>query len=201
MTKKEKLLNIVFGLNLVYLGFSGLFYNYLGIETPIVRWFVTLLNVSVGLLIVFRSPVLSKPQFKSVLISLPSVICGGLLFKLSKSLDSWHFFVEILFIIGGLIALVSFLYLGKSFSIFPGRREIKSNGFYKLIRHPSYLGEFIMILACLISSESIYSLFVFLLFIPSIIYRIKEEEKVLLIDTSYILYTKNVKWRLIPFVW
>ena len=201
MSFKEKLLNISFGLSLIYWGVAGFLHSYNGLETPTLRWVITLLNFTVGLLIIFRSPVFNKGSVKSIAMSLPSLICGGLLFKLAKPLVDWSLYLQVVFILGAVFALTAFLFLGRSFSIFPDVRKIKSMGVFSIVRHPSYLGEIIMITACLLATQYWQSFLVYMVFIPSIVLRIKEEEDLLIISSEYRNYQKNVKWRLLPYVW
>ena len=201
MKKKELILNIFMGLSLIHWGIAGFVFNYNEILNSPVRIAISLLNIIVGIFIIIRKNVIKIGSIKSILISLPSFICGGIIFKLSKSTNTWGLFSEILFIIGGIITLSSFLFLGRNFSIFPALRQIVTRGTYRIIRHPSYFGELIMIIACLIESKTIYSILLFIVFIPAIIFRIKEEERLLINDLYYQTYKKTVKWRLIPFIW
>ncbi len=201
MTNEERLLNICFGLSLIYWGVAGLYQHFDALNTPIIRFFVTLLNISIGLLVIFRKPLIGKGSYRSILLSLPSFLCGGILFKLSTSLYQWETYAEMIFIFGGIFTLVSFLFLGRSFSIFPGMRPIVSGGMFRVVRHPAYLGEFFMCIGCLLAAEGYLSYIIFLVFIPSLIIRIKEEEQILGVSTDYQDYKKAVKWRLIPFVW
>lgn len=201
MKSKEKYFNFCLGVSFIYWGIAGFFHDYIDFKTSYVRLFITVLNITVGLLFIFRKPVLSQGTISSVLVSIPSLICGGLLFKLAQPSFLWSNTSKTLFIFGGLIALTSFLFLGRNFSIFPRMRSIVSKGMYKVIRHPSYLGEFIMITACLLSREGNLSFIPFVIFIPSIIIRILEEERLLMGNLSYKTYAKSVKWRLIPYVW
>ena len=201
MQVKEKLLNVCFGLNLIYWGIAGFFYHYEDFQTSYVRLFITFLNISVGLLIIFRKPVKNSGTLHSILISLPSLISGGLLFKLSKPLFLWNHISQTLFIVGGSITLISFFFLGRSFSIFPRLRGIVSKGLYQIVRHPAYLGEFTMLTACLIAANSYLSWIPFLIFIPGIVLRIREEESILVADQAYVKYQQKVQWRLIPYIW
>ena len=201
MKIQERILNVLFGLSLIYWSLAGLCKYYDGIHTSSIRIFITLLNGMVGFLIIFRKPIIKKGSLNSILISLPSLICGGLLFKLSKSPLDWNLFSTVLFFAGGLTTLVAFISLGNSFSIFPGVRQVVSGGFYRLIRHPAYLGEFMMSLACLVAYNTYYSYPVFIVLIPALVLRIKEEEKLLFEDNNYQAYSNTVKWRLIAYLW
>ncbi len=197
----EKLFNIFLGLSLVYWGIAGFWAHYDGMQTSPVRLCITLLNLAVGILIILREPIKANGSTASILISLPSFICGGLIFKLARPLPLWEGHLEVLFILGGTLTLSAFLFLGRSFAILPGRREIVSRGLFRLLRHPAYLGECLMMLACLLATASLWALISFAIFVPGIVFRIKAEEKILLESADYQAYAREVSWRLIPYVW
>lgn len=201
MDKKEKFLNLAFGISLIYWGVAGLYSAYESSSIPFLRWFISVLNFSVGALIIFRKPVINKGSLRSIVVSLPSLILGGIIFKFAKPLDSWSISEQLIFVVGGSFSLISFFYLGRSFSIFPDLRDVKSNGTFRLVRHPSYLGEAIMITICLITTDYWQAYIVYVLFIPSLILRIKQEEKLLSTSEVYRTYQLRVKWRLIPYIW
>jgi len=159
------------------------------------------LNLTIGVLIIIRSSASEDGSTRSVLISLPSFICGGLIFKLSQPVEAWPTFSVGLFSLGVSWAIVSSLCLGKSFAIFPSRRKIISHGTYRLLRHPTYLGELVMVLACVGAAADWISLLLLGVFVVGIILRIKEEEKILLTDAIYQRYAGSVPWKLVPFIW
>ncbi|BDD11551.1 hypothetical protein FUAX_39830 (plasmid) [Fulvitalea axinellae] len=200
--KKEKALNFLIGASLLYWAGAGLYSHWEDPAIPPARWCVSLLNLAVGFLIIFRQPLQATPKTTSALIALPSLFCGGLLFRMAKPMYLWTFYSQTVFIVAGLFTVASFLSLGKSFSVLPGLRGIVSKGPYQFMRHPSYLGEIVMSLACLISAkETLLSAIPFALLIPALMFRIKEEEKLLSSQYEYLLYKTNVKWRLLPRVW
>jgi protein-S-isoprenylcysteine O-methyltransferase Ste14 len=82
-----------------------------------------------------------------------------------------------------------------------GQRVI-STGPYALVRHPMYLGTSIMWLATPIALGSYWALPVFLILPIVLVYRIMNEEEVLLRELpGYREYTQKVKYRLIPGIW
>lgn len=81
-------------------------------------------------------------------------------------------------------------------------QKVISTGPYALVRHPMYLGTCIMFLATPVALGSYWALPAFLTLPIVLVYRIKNEEEVLLRELSgYREYTQNVKYRLIPFIW
>ena len=82
-----------------------------------------------------------------------------------------------------------------------GQRVI-STGPYALVRHPMYLGTSIMWLATPIALGSYWALPVFLFLPIVLVYRIMNEEEVLLRELpGYREYTQKVRYRLIPGIW
>ena len=81
-------------------------------------------------------------------------------------------------------------------------QKVISTGPYALVRHPMYLGTSIMWLATPIALGSYWALPVFLILPIVLVYRIMNEEEVLLRELpGYREYTQMVKYRLIPGIW
>lgn len=81
-------------------------------------------------------------------------------------------------------------------------QKVISTGPYALIRHPMYLGTSIMFLATPIALGSYWALPVFLTLPIVMVYRLMNEEKVLMRELpGYTEYMQNVRYRLIPFIW
>jgi protein-S-isoprenylcysteine O-methyltransferase Ste14 len=77
-----------------------------------------------------------------------------------------------------------------------------TTGPYSIVRHPMYLGSLAMILLTPIALGSWRAAPVFMLYIPLIVWRIVNEEKVLLRDLpGYREYCRKRRYRLLPFVW
>ena len=110
-----------------------------------------------------------------------------------------------LFGIGGLIRLIPVFQLGRRFSglvaIQPGH-ELATDGAYRFIRHPSYLGMILSMLGWALAFRSGLGLILAgLMFVP-IIGRIKAEEALLLdqFGEQYTQYRAST-WRLVPFIY
>lgn len=81
-------------------------------------------------------------------------------------------------------------------------QKVISTGPYSLVRHPMYLGTSIMWLATPVALGSYWALPVFLILPIVLVYRIRNEEEVLLRELpGYREYTQNVRYRLIPGIW
>ena len=81
-------------------------------------------------------------------------------------------------------------------------QKVIDKGLYGIVRHPMYMVTVILFLAMPLVLGSVISFVIMLLYIPIIVRRIRNEEKVLAEGLSgYRQYMEKVKYRLIPFVW
>lgn len=101
-------------------------------------------------------------------------------------------------LVGMALSVVALYTLGRSFGIIAAKREIKTNGLYKMIRHPLYAGEGLWFFALVIQNLSVFNLVLFAIQMACQVRRIIEEESILKTDAGYAEYTQEVPWRLIP---
>ena len=81
-------------------------------------------------------------------------------------------------------------------------QKVISTGLYGIVRHPMYAVTIWLFLAIPIVLGSIWSLCCFLPYIAVIAVRIRNEEKILEAGLEgYSEYKKQVKYRILPFVW
>lgn len=82
------------------------------------------------------------------------------------------------------------------------KQPIISTGAYAIVRHPMYLGLLLVILFTPLALGSYWALIFASLFIPTIIFRIRKEEEVLLRDLpGYADYCIKTRYRMIPAIW
>lgn len=82
------------------------------------------------------------------------------------------------------------------------KQEVIQTGLYGIVRHPMYLATLLMFLPMPIILGSWWALCAFVLYIPILVVRIGDEEKLLQRELKgYADYCLKVKWRLLPFVW
>ena len=92
-------------------------------------------------------------------------------------------------------------YLSRTIEI-QDNQELIRTGAYGIVRHPMYSATFLMFLAIPVILGSWWGLLVFAVYPALIIKRISNEEQVLAKGLKgYIDYQKEVRWRLIPWVW
>ncbi len=111
----------------------------------------------------------------------------------------------VLIALGGTLRLLPVFILGDRFSglvaIQPGH-QLKTDGLYSVIRHPSYLGLLIIMLGWGVAFRSWIGILIALLFVPIIVARIDSEERLLQSEfgATYDAYRART-WRLIPRVY
>ena len=142
----------------------------------------------------------------SGLMFLSSFIVAGLNFRFS-----WLVLPTWVTIVGTVIFLLAYLlyaevlreneYLSRTIEVQEGQKVVDT-GLYGIVRHPMYMATVLLFLAMPIILGSIFSFVIMLVYLPIIVKRIRNEEKVLEGGLAgYKQYKERVKYRLIPFVW
>ena len=81
-------------------------------------------------------------------------------------------------------------------------QTVVSTGLYSIVRHPMYTATVLLFLTMPLILGSWWAFTIFLLYIPMIVARIIDEERLLAVELDgYAEYCKCVRWRLLPFVW
>lgn len=101
---------------------------------------------------------------------------------------------------GFVFVVIALCYLGNGFGVIAARREIKTRGVYRMIRHPLYAAELLVGLAIVIQSLSGYNVCLFVVLVGCQVMRIFEEEAILSQDERYRTYIRQVPFRLLPMV-
>lgn len=198
MPRSERCFNLLLGLSILSWAFFGM-----GVAVA-TRPFLTQLTISalhlcVGALVLLRAPVVTHGSLKSCLAGVPALLIGG--WALRSAPPNWTVVAHLVFLPGGCLAITSFLYLGRCFAILPAVRGIVTGGPFRMVRHPAYLGELIMVLGCWIAAPRLTNAGPLLALIPLVALRIVTEEQVLSRSSAYVAYSRDVRWRLLPLVW
>ena len=102
---------------------------------------------------------------------------------------------------GAAFAVVSLLYLGRSFGLVAANRGIVARGPYRLVRHPAYLGYLVVQIGYVAENPSVRNAVLIVCVTLGQLMRIKCEEEVLVGDPAYVAYRQRVRFRLIPYVY
>jgi len=112
-----------------------------------------------------------------------------------SSLTKYAIIAGILMQIAGLISL------NRSFAIVAAKREIKTKGMYRVVRHPLYASYFVIFTGYVLMNTSVTNIVVCTFTLILLLIRCSTEEEHLALDPSYLEYMQKVNYRIIPFVY
>ena len=102
---------------------------------------------------------------------------------------------------GFMMQIIAVLSLNRSFGLLPAHRGVKSDGLYRLVRHPLYAAYTFVFTGYLINNPSLDNLVIVAAGTVFQVLRIREEESLLLTYPDYVAFAEKVRWRLIPAIW
>ena len=174
----------------------------------------------VGIVIFLKSPELLKRRLnakeeqdeqKIVLLAsgimfLLAFVLAGLNFRFG-----WHKLPTAVIIIASIVFLLAYImygevlreneYLSRTVEV-SDNQKVVDTGLYGLVRHPMYTSTIFLFLSMPLVLGSIFSFIVMLAYPIIIIYRIRNEEEVLVKELiGYKEYKEKVKYKLIPYIW
>lgn len=104
-------------------------------------------------------------------------------------------------VLGVSLQILSVLSLNKSFGIVAACREVKTDGLYRIVRHPMYASYLIMFAGYLLMYTTVWNIAMCTATIALMLARIHHEELTLCTDEAYVSYKERVRWRLIPHIY
>lgn len=160
----------------------------------------TLLEAWVAVLFVVRRPTAQVSSRRLAWVAAP---VGSFAMLLARPASGGlpDMYCEALQLVGVAVALLSLGTLGRSFGIVAANRGVKTQGPYRLVRHPAYLGYLISYLAYVAENPSGVNVLLLLVSTGAQILRMAEEERILVGDPAYCEYLARTPRRLIPFVY
>lgn len=199
MVSSQRIIDFALGISVLGWATAGTWSN-LGQRPVVILIATSMLHFIVGILFLVRLRVAKQGDLGACLIAVPAVLVGGWVFKFAP--QQWNVPSQVLFAGGSGLAILSFAFLGRCFSILPAIRGTVTRGPFSFVRHPAYLGELAMVVACVFAvplhlGQPLVLLVVIALFVA----RIHVEERLLLTGDAYRRYCRHVRWRLIPLVW
>jgi len=161
----------------------------------------SLLHLSVAFSFLRRGPQRLQASVSQLLTALPSLAICGLAWRWSPPPSAWPGAATSLFLMGAALAISAVLALGPCFAVLPAYRGLVVRGPYRFLRHPIYLGELVLVGACVLAGSEPAALALFFLAILSVLPRIFAEEDLLKHDGAYRRYESAVPFRLVPGLW
>lgn len=105
---------------------------------------------------------------------------------------------KLLSYIGMCLQIVSLVSLNRSFALVAAKREIKTGGMYRVVRHPLYASYWLIFTGYVLTNTSWANLCVYLLTMGLLSVRAVREEAHLCSDAAYRLYMQQVRYRIVP---
>jgi protein-S-isoprenylcysteine O-methyltransferase Ste14 len=123
----------------------------------------------------------------------------------------WSFVLPSLSVLGDIFLAISFyiiflVFKENSFTSatieLQVEQKVISTGLYRFVRHPMYMGAFLLFVGMSLALGSWWDFALFAIVMPALIWRLLDEEKFLAKNLQgYKEYQKKVKYHLIPLVW
>jgi protein-S-isoprenylcysteine O-methyltransferase Ste14 len=127
---------------------------------------------------------------------------GGLLLRPSGAHPPWGVTAGFGLQVAGLvIAIVSLLALGRSFGFVAADRGLKTRGPYAVVRHPVYASYLLIQSGYVAQSLSPRNVAVLVCVTACNVGRVLAEERLLAGSSAYLAYQRQVRWRLVPYLW
>ena len=105
-----------------------------------------------------------------------------------------------LIVFGTALQILGLLSLNRSYALVAAKRQIKTRGMYRFVRHPLYASYLVLLAGYILSNTSWWNLLLYLMSMGFLFVRLVREEKHLAADPVYAEYAQRVRFRLIPFV-
>lgn len=101
---------------------------------------------------------------------------------------------------GVMIQVAGLISLNRSLAVVAAKREIKTEGMYRFVRHPLYASYFLTLSGYVLMNTTPKNIFIYAATMGLLLIRVFREEKHLALDPSYREYMQRVSYRVIPFV-
>jgi protein-S-isoprenylcysteine O-methyltransferase Ste14 len=105
-----------------------------------------------------------------------------------------------LVVFGTAIQIFGLISLNRSFALVAAKRQLKTGGLYRFVRHPLYASYLIMFGGYVLANTTLMNFSLYVMTIGFLFVRIIREERHLSIDQGYVEYMQKTRYRVIPFV-
>jgi protein-S-isoprenylcysteine O-methyltransferase Ste14 len=101
-------------------------------------------------------------------------------------------------LLGDVLAFISLSSLGRSFGLLAANRGVRTEGAYRIVRHPAYASYFVVQFGFVLENFSPWNVAIFAVVVLAQLMRIAQEEQFLSQDAEYQRYQEQVRYRLVP---
>jgi protein-S-isoprenylcysteine O-methyltransferase Ste14 len=159
------------------------------------------LELAFALLVIVRRQPLSISRSRVAWLVAGGAV-GGMLLARPAYDPVWglYWLWALVQIVGAVAALFALFFLGRSFGIVAANRGLKTNGPYRVVRHPVYSAYLVTMIGYMLENPSLRNIVLISIVTGLQIARIEEEERCLREDVEYRDYSSRVRWRLVPYV-
>ena len=128
---------------------------------------------------------------------------GGTFAPLLLRPSSWGVapLAKYVIVAGVIIQIAGLVSLNRSLAIVAAKREIKTAGLYRIVRHPLYASYFFIFTGYVLMNTTLENLIIYIITMGLLFVRVFREEDHLALDSSYREYMQKVNYRIIPFVY
>lgn len=108
---------------------------------------------------------------------------------------------EVLLLTGSVLQVIAVSSINRSFALVPALRELKTQGAYRIVRHPVYASYVVTLGGFLWANYSSTNAVITVISLALMVWRIRLEEALLGESADYRRYREAVRWRLVPGIW
>jgi protein-S-isoprenylcysteine O-methyltransferase Ste14 len=105
-----------------------------------------------------------------------------------------------LIVLGTSLQILGLISLNRSFALVAAKRDLKTKGMYRFVRHPLYASYLLIFSGYLLAKTTWMNFAVYFMTMGFLLVRMVREEKHLLLDPAYGKYKQQVRYRIISFV-
>jgi protein-S-isoprenylcysteine O-methyltransferase Ste14 len=98
------------------------------------------------------------------------------------------------------LTVLGMISLNRSFALVAAKREIKTSGMYRFVRHPLYASYLLTFTGYVLANTTLENVVVYVFSMGCMFVRMFQEEKHLALDDEYRRYMQQVRFRVIPSV-
>ena len=107
---------------------------------------------------------------------------------------------KIVIVFGFVLQILGVASLNRSLAIVAAKREIKTRGMYRFVRHPLYASYLLIFTGYILANTTWMNVALYVMTMGFLFVRLVREEKHLGLDPMYAQYMQRVRFRVMPFV-